>query len=155
MAALDLAVATIRDDLAFFLQLLELGTLHTGETPLGGDDNLLASRELVLGTTESLQDMDTDVVTRTDRQKDLSNVHTSTQTLGLSEGTSHTGLETISTGTGQHLVDTQDMEGMNTDAEMEGILTTLLTNVLVARNTGSLQSLRGDLLLLEGDEMDA
>jgi hypothetical protein len=50
----DLAVSAIGDDLAGVAQLLETVLLDGGEAPLGGDCDLLASREFELGAAESL-----------------------------------------------------------------------------------------------------
>lgn len=44
---------------------------------------------------------------------------------------------------------------MDADTHVEGVLSGELDNVFVARNAGSLKSLAGELLLLEGDEVDA
>ena len=99
MSRLDLAVATIRNNLSFSLELLEVRSVHASESPLARNDNLLATRELVLGTAKSLKNVLLDVVFRADREKNLTNVHTSSKTLWLTEGTTHTGLETICSGT--------------------------------------------------------
>jgi hypothetical protein len=66
-----------------------------------------------------------------------------------------TGLETIRTGAGKHLVHAENVEGMHADAHVEEILTGVLDHGLVRGNTGSLESLGGDLLVLIGDEMHA
>jgi len=125
-----------------------------GETPLLGDDDLLATSELELGTTESLDDDSLVGVLGTDREDDLTNVDTGSGTVGLTPGTTHTGLKTISTGTGQHLVDTQHVEGVKTDTHVEGVLSGGLGDVLVAANATSLKSLGRDLLLLVAQQVD-
>ena len=43
----------------------------------------------------------------------------------------------IGSGTGQHLVDAQDVEGVHADTEMEGILPGRLGDVLVGADTRS------------------
>ena len=126
-----------------------------GETPLLGDDDLLATSELELGTTESLDDDSLVGVLGTDREDDLTNVDTGSGTVGLTPGTTHTGLKTISTGTGQHLVDTQDVERVETDTHVEGILSRGLGDVLVSANTTGLEGLGTDLLLLIAQQVDA
>ena len=121
------------------LLLLELEvilTINVGETPLAGDDDLLATGELVTGTTESLLDDGGVLVLGTDRKDDLANVDTGDKTVGLAPGTTHTGLQSIGTGTRQHLVDTDDVEGVGTDAEVETFLSGVLHEVLVGANTG-------------------
>ena len=61
----------------------------------------------------------------------------------------------ISACAGQHLVDTEDMVGMYTDAEMESVLAGGLGNVLVGANTGGLKGLARELLVFVGNEVDA
>lgn len=95
------------------------------------------------------------VVLGADGQEDLANVDTGNGTVGLAEGTTHTGLETIGTSARQHLVDTDDVVGVSADTKVEGFLATGLDHVLVGANTGGLEGLRAQLLILVGDEMDA
>lgn len=47
------------------------------------------------------------------------------------------------------------MEGVDADAEMESFLSGNLDEVLVGANTGSLESLGAQLLVLVGDHVDA
>ena len=130
-------------------------TGELGEAPLLGDDDLLATGELELGTTESLHDDSLVVVLGTDREDDLTNVNASSGTHGLTVGTTHSGLKSISTGAGQHLVDTQDVEGVETDTHVERILSRVLGDVLVGANTTSFEGLGRDLLLLIAEQVDA
>lgn len=95
------------------------------------------------------------VVTSTDGQEDLANVDTSDKSVGLAEGTTHTGLQSIGTSARQHLVDTDDVVRVGADAEMEGILSGALDEVLVGANTGGFESLGTQLLILVGDKVDA
>lgn len=95
------------------------------------------------------------VVTSADTHEDLANVDTSDRAVRLAPGTTHTGLQSIGTGAGQHLVDTDDVEGVGADAQVETLLTTVLDEVLVGANTGSLEGLGAQLLILVGDEVDA
>jgi hypothetical protein len=126
-----------------------------GEAPLLGDDDLLATGELELGTAERLEDNGLVVILGTDREDDLTNVNASSSTHGLTVGTTHSGLKSISTGAGQHLVDTQDVEGVETDTHVEGVLSRVLGDVLVGANTTSLEGLGRDLLLLIAEQVDA
>ena len=86
-------VGSVGDDHSFslVLEVLLLGEL--GEAPLVGDDDLLSTGELVLGSAQSLNDVLGYVVLRSDGQQYLLDVYTSDETLGLTEGTSHTGLK--------------------------------------------------------------
>ena len=114
-------------------------------------------------------------VASTARKDDLADVDTGDKAVGLAEGTTHTSLKSIGTGARQHLVDTDDVVGVGADAEVEGLLTGGLHHVpwrcvsrkssfspgacrgyvLVGANTGSLEGLGGDLLILVGDEVNA
>lgn len=150
----NLAVSSVRLDASGLLELQVLSTLNTGETPNTGDVDLLTSRELELGTTESFDSVGDVLLEGTDGHEDLADVDTGDETIRLTEGSTHTSLETIGSGAGKHLVDTEDVEGVGTDAQVETILTGGLGEVLVSANAGSLESLRRDVLVLAGDKMD-
>jgi hypothetical protein len=130
-------------------------SVKVGETPLLGDDDLLLTRELVTRSSESLDDNVLVVVSGTDRDKNLANVDTGGKTLGLTPSTSHTLLQSIGTGTRQHLVDTENVEGVDTDSHVERLTTRDLGDVLVSTDTGGLKSLGGKLLKLVRNEVDA
>ena len=51
------------------------------------------------------------------------------------------GYPPISTGTGQHFVDAEDVEGVNTDPQVEGVLSSVLGNVFVGADTSSFEGL--------------
>jgi len=123
VAAQELDVGTVLLELALLAQLDVLLTADGGEAPVLGDNDLLAAGELVHGAAESLDGGSAVGVTGADGQENLANVHTGNETLGLTEGTTHTGLETIGTSARQHLVDTDDVEGVHTDAQVETFLT--------------------------------
>ena len=74
--------------------------------------------------------------------------------MSLAEGASHSGLEPISSGTGQHFVDPQHVEGVNPHPDVESILAAVLDKVFVAADTPSLESLRGELLQLVRHQVD-
>jgi len=149
-----LNVAAVRDDAAGITSLLVLRASQLGETPLVRDQELLAAGKLVLGATQSLNDDSLVGVLSADGNQGLANGDTGNGAVRLTESTTHTGLETIGTGTGQHLVDAQDVEGMDTDTHVEGLLARVLRDVLVGSDTGSLQSLAADLLDFVGKQMD-
>ena len=94
-------------------------------------------------------------VTAADRQENLANVDTGDSAVGLTPGTTHTGLQSIGTSARQHLVDTDDVVRVGTDTQVEGVLATRLDHVLVGANTGGFKSLGTQLLVLVGDEVDA
>jgi len=105
------------------------------ETPVLGRNDLLASWELVLSATEGLDSGGSVLVTGTDTEDDLANVDTSDETIGLSESTTHTGLESIGSGTRQHLVDSDDVVWVSADTHVETFLSGDFNKVLVGANT--------------------
>lgn len=132
VASQELDVGTILLELALLAELDVLLAADGGETPLLGDDDLLAAGELVHRATEGLDGGGAVGVTGADGQDDLADVHTGDGTLGLTEGTTHTSLQTIGTSARQHLVDTDDVEGVHTDAQVETFLTGDLDEVPIA-----------------------
>jgi hypothetical protein len=80
-------------------------------------------------------------VTSAERHQDLADVDTGDSAVGLTPGTTHTSLQSIGTSARQHLVDTDDVEGVNADAQVETLLSGVLDHVLVAANTGGLEGL--------------
>jgi hypothetical protein len=68
-------------------------------------------------------------VTGADTHEDLTNVDTGNNAVRLAESTSHTGLQSIGTSTRQHLVDTDNVEGVGSDPEVETFLSGVLDEV--------------------------
>ena len=125
------------------------------------------------------------VVLAADGQEDLADLHSGASASGPAKGSTHALLKPISSSARKHLVDTQDVEGVHAHAQVEGILAgkldlngssmrgggshslfleidrscdtfhQLAHHVLVGSDTGSLQRLRGDILLLPGGKVDA
>lgn len=60
----------------------------------------------------------------------------------------------VSSGTRQHLVDTQYMEGVDSDTNVKLVLPTVLYHVLVGTDAPRLQSLTGQLLMLIRHQMN-
>lgn len=71
----------------------------------------------------------------------------------LTPSTSHTLLQPIRTSTGQHLVDPDNVEGVDPDTHVEGLLTGVLDNVLVGTDTGGFESFGGKLFVLVGNKV--
>lgn len=152
----ELDVSTVGEQLALSLALEVFLAAERGEAPVLGDNDLLAARELVLRATESLEGKTTVYsslatfslseqarikhtgVTSADRHDDLTNVDTGNETVGLAESTTHTSLQSIGTGARQHLVDTDDVEGVSADTQVETLLSAVLDEILVGANTGRL-----------------
>ena len=152
LTSLQLSVIRhIESDVSSSQQLAALSHLRVllarplGEAPLLRHHDLLAAGELHLGTTQSLDGDLLLVILGTDGDQRLANAHASDQTVGLTEGVTHTGLQTIGTGAGKHLVDTSDVVRMSTHTHVEGILASVLHQVLVGSNTGGFEGLRGQL----------
>ena len=61
----------------------------------------------------------------------------------------------ICTSAGQHFVDAEDMKGVDTDSQVEGILAGGFGDVLVGADTGSFKGLTRELFVLVGDKMGA
>jgi hypothetical protein len=90
-----------------------------------------------------------------DAHDDLANIDTSDSSVRLAPGTTHPSLQSIGTGTRQHLVDADDMVRMSPNAEVETFLASNLDEILVGADTGGFESLRAQLFILVGDEVDA
>ena len=59
------------------------------------------------------------MITSPHREQDLADVDTGHGAVGLAPCTTHTGLQPICTGTGQHLIDTDDVVRVSANAEVE------------------------------------
>jgi hypothetical protein len=149
-----LDVTTIRSELTSGTSLNIVSTSKRSETPLLGDDDLLLTRELVLAASQSLNNDSLVGILGTDRENDLTNVDTGNETIGLTESTTHTGLQSIGTSTGQHFVDTGDVIRVDTDTHVERILTGGLGHVLVTTDTTGFKSFSRELFVLVGDQVD-
>merc|ERR1712025_553981 len=111
---------------------LHLGVLLAvplGETPVLAHEDLLASRELELGSSQGLDNLILELVVRSDRDENLTNLDTGCGAVSFAKGSSHSDVETV--------------------------LATILDEILVAANSSSLQSLGGKLLKFVRDQMDA
>jgi len=151
----ELAEGTVRHNATLGLELGVLFASEASETPLLGHDDLLAAGELVLGTTERLHHVIGGGVLGANGEDDLANLHTSNETSRLTECTTHSGLQAISTCARKHLIDAKDVVWVNADAHVERVLATKLGDVLVARDAASLKSLRRQLLVLDRDQVSA
>jgi hypothetical protein len=151
----DLDVGAVLLQFTFALKgsVLSLGKL--GEAPLVGDGDLLSAGEFEFTSSEGFNSVLGVLVGDSDGVEDLMDLDSASFTLGLTEGTSHTGLKSISSGARQHLVDSENVPRVDSASQMETFLTASLDKILVAGNTASLQSLRGDLLLLERNHVNA
>ena len=107
----------------------------------------LVAKELELGPVEGLNHMLLVLQVVVDGHYDLTGVGPGDWALGLSKVTAHTCLEPMNSSTGQHLVDA-DEEGVEPHLDVKIIFAITFCHVLVGTNRGSLQSIRGELLIL-------
>mmetsp|Transcript_41504 Transcript_41504/g.93785 ORF Transcript_41504/g.93785 Transcript_41504/m.93785 type:complete len:213 (-) Transcript_41504:80-718(-) len=143
-----LDVDAVLDQPALLLERLIPLTLQLGETPVLRVAQPLAPRELVLGAAERLHDLVLVDITGAHRQQDLANLNTGDSAVCLTKRSTHASLQTIGARAGKHLVDAKHVPRVHADTQVEGLLAGGLHHVLVAGDTGRLERLRGQLLLL-------
>lgn len=151
----ELDVSTVVLDFTVLLLGDVFFSVQRSETPLLRDDDLLLTGELVTGSSQTF---DNDVLVRvlgSARHDDLADGNSGSQTVGLTPGTSHTLLQSIGTGTRQHLVDSQHVEGVDSDSQVERVTTRHLGDVLVGANTGGFKSFRRQLFEFVRHQVDA
>jgi len=146
IAEADVRTTVLETSLLAEDSVLSLGV--RGESPLVGHDDVLATRKFVLASAKSLDDMLQVGLLGANGKDDLTDVHASNETDRLTEGLTHTSLETICACATQHLVDAENVERVKTNAKMERILSCDLGHVLVDDNTSGLKCLRRELLIL-------
>jgi hypothetical protein len=139
---------TITQDTSLTLPLNIIISLVWSETPVTTSHNLLSTCKLVLGTAESLSCYSSMIVLAADGEENLANADTSAGAVRFSVSATHTSLKSISTGTGKHFVDTEDVVWVDTNTQVEEILSCKLCAIFVGSDTGGLQGFRGDLLIL-------
>ena len=145
---------TVWDDLLLLLESVVIRLDKVGESEFSGDEDLLSTWELELGSSQGFLGESNILNGASDGHKNLSNTDSSTLTEGFTEGTSHTLLKSISTGTRKHLVNSDNMEWMDSNSHVEIFSSNVSSHVLVASDSGRLKSLGGNLLLLVANEMD-
>lgn len=152
--AVELDHVAVLDQAVLGLVLQVVLNVELGETPLAGQEDLLAAGELEAGTGQGLDHVWLVGLLGADRDQRLANLDTGNDTLWLAESVTHTRLETIGAGAGKHLVDAGHVERVHAHLQVETFLTAHLHQVLVAGDTGSLQSLGGQLLTLVRHQVD-
>ena len=131
LVAQELHVRTIWQQLSSRPLLNVLLPVERRETPLLGDDDLLATGKLVLRAAKGLNGGGAVSVTSAHGQDDLADVDTGDNAVGLAEGTTHSSLQSIGTGTRQHLIDTDNVVRVSADAHVETFLSGNLDEVPV------------------------
>ena len=134
--------------------LLDIGGARVlGESPLGRLEDLLAAGKLEFSAADRLHDVRLGRVLGADAEQDLSDIDTGGNPNGLSVRVPHARGQPIGTGARKHLVGAQDVEGMGANADVVGVLSDRLGQVLVDGDTAGLEGLGRDLLLLVADQM--
>ena len=149
----ELDIESISGELAIVLESLELGSGVLREPELVAHNDFLLARELVLGSSQGLHGMLHGVLLASHREQRLPNVHSGHLTNRLAVGTSHTRLQSICSGAGQHLVDSETVPRVDSDSQVEGVLSCEFNQIFVARNTACFKRFRADLFLLHGDSV--
>ena len=151
----NLNTDSIGDNFSFLLESVVVRLQELGESEFSGDEDLLSAGELELGSPEGLFGVSHVFGGGSHGEEDLADVNSCGLAESLSEGTSHSLLESISSSAGEHLVDSHHVPRVNSDSHVEALSSDLGLHVLVASNSSSLKSLRGDLLLLVAHQMHA
>lgn len=73
----------------------------------------------------------------------------------LTETVPHSHLKTIGTCTGQHFVDSEDVDRLRADAEVEEVLSDVLNHIFVRGDTRGFERLRAEVFLLARNEIYA
>ena len=155
MLSINLDMDTTWDDLTFLLESVVISLNEISETELSGDEDLLSSWELELGSSEGFLSVLDITWKGSNGHEDLTNVDSCRFTEWLTPSVSHTLLESISTSAGKHLVDSDCVPWMDSGSHVEVFFTNVLGHVLVACNTGSFESFGGNLFLFVANQMDA
>ena len=149
----NLAVNAISDNTSFSHEGFVVFLLESSEAELLGHNNALAAGELHLGTSEAFNCELLVLGVESHGEQAGSDLDASALSERLTEGPSHTCLQTIGACAGQHLIDSEHVPGVHSDSQVERLFAALLDHVSVGSNTGSLESFRGNLFLFERVEM--
>jgi len=136
-----LDITTIPSENTLTLHPLVVRSIPFSKSPFLGHEDLLTSRVLELSTPEGLNSGCLMFVQSSDTHNGLSDPYTSYSAEGFSESSSHSSLKPISSSTGQHFIDANDMEGMESHPDVELIFPTKLDQVFVTTNSTGLKGL--------------
>lgn len=125
----ELHICAVDQDSAFLLESDVLVSSQWCESPVLADNDLLSAREFVHRSSKSFNGVCAVAVVSSDRKENLANVYASNSSVWFAPGTSHSSLQSIGTSARQHLVDTDDVIRMSSDAEMEVVLSSSLDEV--------------------------
>lgn len=155
MGGLGLRIVALELKLAVVEQLGELLWGKVSEAQSVSLDDFLTASDLILRTSESLLAGGDRLLLASDGDEWLVDLDTSDRARWLAESVTHTGLQSIGTGAGEHFLLADDVEWVDSDSHVEGVFTCLGHDVLVAGNTARLEGLRRDLLLFPAQEVNA
>eukprot|EP00178_Gracilaria_changii_P009040 TRINITY_DN26833_c0_g1_i1.p2 TRINITY_DN26833_c0_g1~~TRINITY_DN26833_c0_g1_i1.p2 ORF type:complete len:161 (-),score=19.91 TRINITY_DN26833_c0_g1_i1:140-622(-) len=146
---------TVRDDSAFRFKLGIFFFGEVSEAPVLGDNDLLGTRELVSGSVKGFLGGIEGGFLASHRHDDVSDINSGDNTTRLSESSSHSGLQSIGSGTRQHLVDSDDVPRMGSHSKVKVFLLTSLRHTFVSTDSSSFKSFRGNLFLFQRDQVEA
>ena len=126
-----------------------------GETDLVGDDDLVLTWELEGSTAEGFDGVLHVLLWKTDGHDAGVEGGAGDGAVWLTEGVTHTGLKTIGTSSGKHLVDTENVEWVKVDTEVIAFLVGHAEDVTVSADTSGFEGFRGDVLVFLVDKADA
>jgi hypothetical protein len=115
---------------------LEIGHNVWGEAEFTRDEHLLTAGELETGSVHGLLGVLKVRWLGSEGHKHLIDGDTGGLDVGLTEGTSHTLLESIGTSAGQHLVDADGVPWMGSHSQVETVLGGVHNHVFVGSDTG-------------------
>jgi len=148
----DSCVAHV-EEFPVLLEFAELIAHDVAKAPILAGDDLLTSRELELGSLESFNCVLGVGVLATNGEQNLANGDAGTEASGLAKGTSHAGLQPIGSGTAEHLIDPENVEGVRANSQMEAILPSKLGHVLVGTDAGCFESFTAQLFMLATEKV--
>ena len=148
-------INTVINDFSFFLKLVEFTLVILGEAKLLTDSDGLSARELHHSSSEGFLSMSKILRINSDGNQDGSNVDSCSLTEWLSEGTSHTLLESISSSTWKHFVNSENVPRVNSDSHVECVLTSFSLHVLVGSNSSGFKSFWWNLFFFSWDHVNA
>ena len=116
------------------------------KSPFLRPEDFLATGEFEFRPSQGFNHRSVHAVLRSDTHNRLTDGHTRSCTKRFSIRTTHTRLQSIRTSTRKHFVNTQDLERMTTNAEMEIIFAAEFRQVSIRGNTRGFQSFGTQLL---------
>ena len=147
-------MVTAVNDLTLSRELIELLKCVWCETNLVGNNNPSLTSELEGSPPESLDSLVKTFLAGPAAHDAAAVVGAADGAIWLTEGVPHTGLKSIGTSSGKHLVDSEDVEWVEVDTDVVG-LTHGLHHVTVGADTSGFEGFTGNVFVLEEDEADA